>query len=638
MYSGEILSAGELIDRYYVFQPKREHDALGILKEIYRERGKLRSEEALKVDSECLKAINDICDRTLTGRFVLPLPAGAGKTTLIVAWCAYIHRSKSDFSVAIASLKVEASFQLRQQLLNLGIPEEDIGILYSDKDKKMAEFKAICPSTDEPWNCRFLLVTHARLEERSYRKSHLSFNGKDRSIIFYDEEFRARKGFSFDTLRIKHDLSGFIDVADYHNIKGLSAGDMQSIKQLSSSILNAIDTHLDCKAESKSLGRLSERLTDEQKHSVLKAIKANKKKLGLTGDTVEFIEHIINDSSMFLRELKVYGYIDNIPDEIQQLLILDASYKFSKLSQLDDEINELPIGITKTYKNLTVTYIECPSGRHSITRLLSSPTERADLMGRVAEYIQGIPCNEAVLIFTYIDKGDDEFESVIRRELTKLGINMDERVKTKDGKDKPKYVFLTWGQQNGTNDYMYCRHMCTVGVLDLGADNIIAQAVAQTQGEYLFDDEALDPHELSISDIAQRIYQAMCRIAIRNHEDCEPCTVALFLNKIAMESAGILKGALPQARFLRARPVFKTSMTTTDIVLELALEVIDGFPYEEDSISTKEMFKLVENKYGGAITKTVKGLVMGKLKRMIDQGCLLWEHKGRTLSRVRLFP
>lgn len=319
--------------------------AYEVFEGIYAQRGIIQTPEEVLAAKKSFKAIDDISSKRLLGRYVLPLSAGSGKTTFMVAWCATIHRFKMDYSVAIASFQVKDCFNLREQLIAEGIPEDEIGVKHSYSVEDMAGIENACPSTDTPWKHRFLLVTHARLKDVKSRKDPLSFHGGARSIIFWDEEFRSRKGFHFNIHKLRKDISGFIRVADDLSLKGISNEELSSIKKILQRVLTCLESHLGHSDEPKAL-----------------------------------------------------------------------------LPKLD----------------------------------IGADTQRETL-----------------------------FEAVIKREMTLLGLNMDERIITKDGKERPKYAFLTWGQQNGTNDYMYCRHMCTIGILDIGPDNIIAQAVAQTEGRYL---------------------------------------------------------------------------------------------------------------------------------------------------------
>ncbi|PZO87030.1 MAG: hypothetical protein DI626_04950 [Micavibrio aeruginosavorus] len=611
---------------------KNARRAYDIFEGIYAQRGIIQTPEEVLAAKKSFKAIDDISAKRLMGRYVLPLSAGSGKTTFMLAWCVFIHRHNLDYSVAIASFQVKDCFNLREQLMALGIPEETIAVTHSYSAEDIAKIENACPSTDTPWKRRFLLVTHARLKDVEHRKDPLSFHGEARSIIFWDEEFRSRKGFHFDIHSLRKDISGFIRVANDVSLKGISNEELNTIKSTLQEALTCLESHLEHSNEPKAFLPKMDIGTDTQGKAILKSFTKLCRMGQLNERTISFMEHLVEGHQMFTQGSNVFGYVTVISDEIQQMLILDASYKLSKLSQLDKSVTALDIHVPRTYKNLQVTYMDCPSGRGSTARMLATPKERADLMAKAAEYLKGIPANEAVLIFTY--KGQDEFEAAIRRELTLLGLDMNERIITKDGQDKPKYAFLTWGQQNGTNDYMYCRHMCTIGVLDLGTDNIVAQAVAQTEGRYLFDDEALSVQELSVSDCAQRVYQAICRTAIRNHGHNEPCTAALFLNRNVIDCVEILKRALPKAKFVKADPVFRTRETTTDKVLKDVVKLLQGLADDVRSISTIRMFKLLENRYGAPLTRSVKTLVMGKLKAVLSQECFWWEHEGRTLRRV----
>lgn len=121
---------------------------------------------------------------------------------------------------------------------------------------------------------------------------------------------------------------------------------------------------------------------------------------------------------------KVFGFEQVISDDIQQMLILDASYWLSKLSQMDEDVIPLPIEITRTYENLTVIVMECGSGRDKVSKILKAPKEREDLMSTVAEILYALPSDEAALCVTFKDKDGDKFEPVIRKELSQKGINM----------------------------------------------------------------------------------------------------------------------------------------------------------------------------------------------------------------------
>lgn len=345
-----IVSVGDIVAEINAKNGKENAQrAYEIFKEIYMERGLFQTQEEILAAKNSFRAINDISAKILTGRYVLPLSAGSGKSTFMVAWCAFIHRFNVDYSVAIASLQVEACFKLRQQLLDLGIPEEDIGVLYSDKGKKMEKFKSICPSTSTPSRHRFLLVTHARLEEKNHRNSCLDFRGKERSIIFYDEEFRPRKGFHFDIQSLRQDIAGFVTVADDLNLKDISANDLSLVKKLLQSVLSNLETHLSCKAQSKVIIFHTKHWTDAERKSALRVARLLNKKSKLNKNTTDFVEYALGKSHMFLKDSKLYGYFISIPDEIQQMLILDASYKLSKLSQLDEELEMLPIDISRMY-------------------------------------------------------------------------------------------------------------------------------------------------------------------------------------------------------------------------------------------------------------------------------------------------
>ncbi len=609
-------------------------EAYNILKDIYASRSITQTVAESLATKQTFKAIHNICAKRLLGRYVLSLSAGSGKTTFMIAWCSLIHRQGLNYSVSIASQKVDDCFKLRKQLLEQGVPEEEIGILYKDNNPDTRCHRETCPSTKTPEKHRFLLVTHARLQLDPKNKDYLQYNGEHRSIIFWDEAFRKAGGSHYSLIDIKQDLSGFLAICDDEEATDIRGKQRIFIKDYIKCILEIIEKHQETPEIVKTI---NEDLVLYEEHKCIEVSKVINKLKRINPQIVEMMSNLIDGQKHFLKGSKVYSYRKVISDDIQQMLILDASYKHCELSKLDKSVKPLNINIPRSYPNLTIRYAECCSGNGSTFGMLKNPKRRTDFIQRVTDKLNDVPENEAVLFLIYKDKNGKNFQEIIRRELQNQGFDLNQRIIT-DGRHRFKYCFLTWGNQNGTNEFQHCRHLCSVGIMDMGADNITAQAIALSDGVYLNDDEALSAAELNHHDYAQRLYQAIFRLAVRRHGENTPCTVTLFINRYAMRSIEQLRKALPNANFIKERAVFKDKETATDKALHIVRKYLDNLPNDIKMISTQMLYEGAKKKYGLTMTRGVKRRVTEGLKKMVkNELSNLWCYEGRSLVMVSYF-
>src|SRR4051812_3853544 len=155
------------------------------------------------------------CGET-TGRLAFDLPTGCGKTQSVIAWCQAVHETQSGHSAVIAASKVEELCDIKRKLIAKGVPEECIGLIHSKAfDPERAQTwsqsrdplvlrqpnrsgpieYASLPKTTDNEGRQFLLVTHSRMQSH-LTNHHLlnTFQGRPRSIVFWDESLLAAKG------------------------------------------------------------------------------------------------------------------------------------------------------------------------------------------------------------------------------------------------------------------------------------------------------------------------------------------------------------------------------------------------------------------------------------------------------------
>src|SRR5579862_4393537 len=138
-----------------------------------------------------------LCNGHMTGRWGYALPCGAGKTEAAKAWCWALWKLRKPYSVAISASKVEALCELKRGLIELGVPENAIGLIHSytfdpkivaecrDTGAQVPNGYASLPCTDDNESRQILLLTHNKLRGNRDGERLPKFNGKARSLLIY---------------------------------------------------------------------------------------------------------------------------------------------------------------------------------------------------------------------------------------------------------------------------------------------------------------------------------------------------------------------------------------------------------------------------------------------------------------------
>ncbi len=590
--------------------------------ETMQTRGVFQSEEQSSAIKQSLKLFYDICSSTKTDRYVLPIPAGAGKTTALESWCVTISDLNLGYSVSIASSQVEELFKIRENLIKLGIKSDNIGMLYSDKQKDKKKYREICLPTDTPQLFQFLLVTHKRYEMSPDRLNYQTYRGKERNIIFWDEQFRRFECKTQDKLVIQQELAGLLYVFDKKEFDCLE--DKKLVKEFIEQTLKAIQLDSPEAAEDIEVDCSLYKSYDIEDHQrLIKAVR----NLKLSKDTFNFCKFILESNcKMYLLDNKIALIKKVIDDDIKRMAILDASYHIDGISQLDKTTQLEPIYYPRQYPNLTVTHRGCNSGKTNFTKLLTGDSQ---LMNEVLNTIKALPKNEPILICTF----KEEPLVLVKSKLIQLGVSLDE--KTDQG--FYRINFLTWGKEKGTNDYVHCQHFINIGLLDIGSDNLKTLAIAETEGDFLRypKDQHFSCNDLQERDYANRLYQALSRIAIRNPNFKSKCTVTLFVH-----SDGYIKHLqtrLKGADFLMGEPIFKKKEVKAESGFKILLDIISQLPESSGYMSSKELFSKLRDHTDTLGFVITDGVVRGIRKRLRQHFIFNseWVYEGRGIKRIR---
>lgn len=470
-----------------------------------------------------------------TGRRAFPLPCGMGKTQAVVALCAALHRlGHHDRSVAVAASKVEALCEMKRCMIAAGIPAEQIGLLHSykhDPEKALAGIDGYAsePTTPDTEQRQFSLCTHNRIRGGAALARFYQHHGRPRSLLVWDESLLTA------------------------NAAALSFIDLESA-------LGWASPQLRLKAHGEALDYLQETLAaigaelDRQKAVEGAPVEPRPVTTReIDGATVGRFKEALGGSAIVqpLKDLLemaagplrcvwtphkggagLVTYDLAVPAALGTVAVLDASYPIRELERLDRSIRPgmaVPADI-KRHDMVTLHHMQAPSGRGAMTKDFTS--DRL-VVAEAVEVIKGIPATEAVIVWTFKPrtqydlgrrKAKVDFAGILKAALVDAGIDIE--AKTAEG--KPRFVWLTWGNETSTSHHSYCSHMVFAGILHRNLLDLAASLVGQRDDLWAAVDHA-ELRRILHSEVAHSVYQALCRGSCRQVEAGQAKPMAAWL-------------------------------------------------------------------------------------------------------------
>ena len=443
------------------------------------------------------------------GRYAFPLDCGLGKTQSVVAWCAALHQlGRKDLSVAVAAGRVEQLCEIKRDLIANGILEETIGLLHSLKD-------ATEPSTPNGEERQILLITHARVLGGDLELFN-RHQGKPRNLLIWDEALIVSESQSVSRIYL-------------HKAWGWRKPDLiqgEPVWEYMEEALRVLDE--EHKRESEGLPPVTMHLPDLTHHQV----SAFRERLGKYRE-VQPLHTLLDIQSQGLRVVAGSGgggvvtYNVNIPPELKSIAVLDAGYPISMLQKLDAGIRNKAQwckGI-KRYDNVTIHHMVAMSGRNKVTADFSKRKEDRKLSKEICKAVQQMPKDQGVILFTFKPRAEDpvgkgkgvDFAKILQADLEDAGVDTQATITVLErgvSVQKPRFVWRTWGQQTGDSQFAYCENVVFAGVLHRSPLELRGSSLGQ-RDNILADTPDSLVEQLSNSEIAHALYQAMCRGSCR---------------------------------------------------------------------------------------------------------------------------
>jgi hypothetical protein len=526
----------------------------------------------------------------------------------VAHWLAAAYREHGlQGGVLCTQERVETLCDLKNYLVEkLKVPADAIGLLHS-----YGKAASLPPTKGDPQSYPILLCTHSMIQNRTDTEELMRLDdGSKRQLSIWDESLVSTVGHSmiYDDIDYGAKISlGAIEnhVRDKHEV------DMDVAEEALNYILGAINKikaeaqrqrdEPDTEPRTVKLPRL-DRATRLAYASAIRGLKVTRKASPLLSTARDFL---LTTGTGEYRVVLLRGggpegngviaYELRVPEELDRVVVLDASYLVRELTMRDSTIREVPdFKNVKTFENVTVTQYNAPGGRHTIDNI--SPKDTEGVVPALVEYVKSMPKNDSILICTFKTRGRTGPMDVLKDALEDAGFDLDATVKKfkRDPKDNifrektyPKFHFITWGQERSVNSYSHAEHVFAAGVLRqplltlsanvAGVDDDLCSEAA---GDYQYIQKVQVSEEFSA--LLQLIGRGQARIV--ENGKARPMNVVVWNQS---DYSGLIQLGLPGVNWKKAPAVWNKSATSKSS--KVIIEYLKALPEETEKVSTRKL-------------------------------------------------
>lgn len=496
---------------------------------------------------ELCSTMTQFVSKDMRGRVAFPLATGLGKTSAVLAWIVALHRlgMVEAATVAVAASQVRSLCKLKADLMAYGVPEDLIGLRHSyavgEKDG------VTLPNTGD--NDRPIMrVTHSRVRGSKERELFTMYEGAPRDLMVYDETLFRADAFALreSLLRAQQGwLEGLTSGSTRGEYADLLAHLRASLETVKAALQGVRDGNASGVLELPALGpdKLGEYVALLEKH------RDNTELLGdflkLTQERIRAVPLAGNDG--------VIHYVVAVPDELRNVLVLDASHPIRELVHGGGvlERGAYAKGV-KSFDNVTIYQLPYSGSRESLTEAFKSTLAHQRLISReVIDIIKSVPPEESTLVFAFKGRGRKQpnMGELLLADIRAEGI--DPEAKTAEGKRRVEVA--TWGNETGLNDYGHCRNVILMGVLHRSLIDVAA-AYAGEKGDLLTPLTHEDLYRLLHSEIAHCVYQALSRGSCRRVDNGQAAPMKAWVIHKRKDLRDTLEKVLPGAKWEKWKP------------------------------------------------------------------------------------
>lgn len=557
----------------------------------------------------------------IKGRRCFSLGTGCGKTSAIIAWITALYRlGFEQVAVSVSASKIEALCDLKRQLLQNGVPDALIGLKHSDP-------RASLPSTGDD-DRLYQLVTHARVRGGADNPLFLEHRGVPRTLMVYDESLVRSDTEVIAEKRLRKQLAALKE-----HVRGRP--EEVSFQPLFKFADSAVERIMNALQHCKSNPQSSQIIMIEPPDWV--SLEGFRSLLGKSEEW-ESLRRLLDVVGAPLRLMLtaqaegIVRYQISVPPELENVLILDASYPIRELVQLDSSITDCTpptVREVKRFDRVTVHQMRHASGREATTKNFSKPRQTDRTMSReIVKIVAETPSDTAILIFTFKHHpGEVDILETLQRDMVAAGIDID--AQTSD--NKPRINILTWGDETSLNHYAHCGVVILAGVLHLPQLQVASHVVGQ-QDDLKARTSQRQIEGVCDSEMAHRVYQALSRGSCRvvEHGQARAMTAYVFHHRDNLKEA--LEVVMPGVVWKPWLPTFVTdegSHSQVDVMAMRVMAYLDQQPQGIAKVKTRDLREAVG--LDGTVDRLRK-----LFDRAVDKVCQsgLWVRHGHALMRM----
>lgn len=581
-------------------------------------------------------------------RLAYSLACGAGKTLTAQSWMAAVHFSGRPYSVAYAAAEVEALCEIKRNLTtDFGIPADRIGLLHSfpcDPEKAKAGLSGFAsePSTPEKelHTKQFLLVTHSLVQTGEAALARYNTYGplkSPRSIILHDESLLVSSSWSMSIKNVDRAVHHLKTELEYEPKFDNRPPPIEAKTQPQAGYRIAILRYAqDCLAKLKATQDSVIRFPSFEDYS--DDINADQAIGHLPTKTPGTLRLLLQGSN---REVRVHHaggraaawFVLCVPDELNNVFVLDASYMLRTLGRLKDtnlEPDEKAPKQSIDYSQVSIETFQHQAGRGSIEEECLKPRSQRTLARKVATWIKTLPESDPILVFTF-KRGDKSDSPDIPAKLLETLEHQ--------GVDLSRIRIVTHGRARGSNGFENYRHVAWYGVFEPPR---VATAGAML-GEKRDLKAALDHdlvQEVHRREILHELYQEGSRSHARHIINGKAGDAHFFL---PIWNQGVVaelvdEGAMPGAQViyrddLEADAAKAMRDTETAKATQAILEVLGGLPADQTKIGGQTLKPLVDQGRDAPVSADVWSKTIAALKNSPKLAEAGWRREARSFVR-----
>lgn len=409
-------------------------------------------------------------------RIALPLFTGGGKTQSVIAHASEVIQGKYDIGIWVAVGTIDQIDEIREGLRDRGVQDNAIGVKHSGRGSNV--------TTSNASEFQILLVTHERIKSCDY--SYLTeYQGKKRQLI-WDEALIAAKSEHLSIRKLMDDMSLWksrLKQATWNNRK--AATEEEATERYFEEL---------------------ERILSEVKDQEERDLPEHPGRLALKGvyssPLLEKLENPTSKTAWIDKGSHAFWFTVQVPDEFQNIVILDASSRVRKLQQYDTSITILPIQISKDYSSVTIWFCKTNQGRHTV----DDPKKNGLFYQEVSSFVkEQVPEDQSVVVYTLPEQEGVEYPP--QRLRTYLGPG-----------DSGRVTFKSWGEAKGINSLRDIQYGTHIGLV-YRESNELKTAIAAQKRDYRYEVDDKQRWETQLSEHVDQIYQGLSRLACRKTAD-----------------------------------------------------------------------------------------------------------------------